>query len=306
MKNIAKGLEADGILTGGKHAKWHQSTVKNILVNEKYMGDALLQKTITTDFMEKTRIKNDGSLPQYYVKDNHEAIIPKDIYTQVQEEMARRTNIYSGKDEKKKRIYSSRYALSSICTCTRCGDIYRRFHWNNRGKESYVWRCCTRSEKGPKACDAPTVYETELQMATVKAINLVTRCQSSMMDILKENIRRVLEEDGTDEKMEAINELLSQKQKELVKMAQAKKDYTALADEVDSLREQKQAIWVEKAQNEGLKKRIKEMEVFLSSQSKELTEYDETMVRLYIERIRIYDDRFEVTFKAGITVDVQR
>lgn len=306
MKNIAKGLEADGILTGGKHAKWHQSTVKNILVNEKYMGDALLQKTITTDFMEKTRIKNDGSLPQYYVKDNHEAIIPKDIYTQVQEEMARRTNIYSGKDEKKKRIYSSRYALSSICTCTRCGDIYRRFHWNNRGKESYVWRCCTRSEKGPKACDAPTVYETELQMATVKAINLVTRCQSSMMDILKENIRRVLEEDGTDEKMEAINELLSQKQKELVKMAQAKKDYTALADEVDSLREQKQAIWVEKAQNEGLKKRIKEMEVFLSSQSKELTEYDETMVRLYIESIRIYDDRFEVTFKAGITVDVQR
>lgn len=143
-------------------------------------------------------------------------------------------------------------------------------------------------------------------MATVKAINLVTRCQSSMMDILKENIRRVLEEDGTDEKMEAINELLSQKQKELVKMAQAKKDYTALADEVDSLREQKQAIWVEKAQNEGFKKRIKEMETFLSSQSKELTEYDETMVRLYIERIRIYDDRFEVTFKAGITVDVQR
>ena len=306
MRDIAEGLEADGILTGGKHAKWYQSTVKNILVNEKYMGDALLQKTITTDFMEKTRIKNDGSLPQYYVKDNHEAIIPKDIYTQVQEEMARRTNIYSGEDKKRKRIYSSRYALSSICTCTRCGDIYRRFHWNNRGKESYVWRCCTRSEKGPKACDAPTVYEPELQMATVKAINLVTRCQSSMMDILKENIRRVLEEDGTDEKMEAINELLSQKQKELVKMAQAKKDYTALADEVDSLRDQKQAIWVEKAQNEGFKKRIKEMETFLSSQSKELTEYDETMVRLYIERIRIYDDRFEVTFKAGITVDVQR
>lgn len=53
MRDIAEGLEADGILTGGKHAKWHQSTVKNILVNEKYMGDALLQKTITTDFMER-------------------------------------------------------------------------------------------------------------------------------------------------------------------------------------------------------------------------------------------------------------
>ena len=89
-------------------------------------------------------------------------------------------------------------------------------------------------------------------------------------------------------------------------MAQAKKDYSSLADEVDALREQRQSVLVEKARIEGRKKRINEMETFLSSQSVELTEYDEKMVRLYIERITIYDDKFTVYFKAGIEIDIQR
>ena len=72
FRNIAEGLERDKIKTGGKKYKWHLSTVQGILRNEKYIGDALLQKTITTDFIEKTRIKNDGSVPQYYVKDSQD------------------------------------------------------------------------------------------------------------------------------------------------------------------------------------------------------------------------------------------
>ncbi len=79
-----------------------------------------MQKTITTDFIEKIRIKNDGSVPQYYVKDSQEAIIPRDIFVQVKEEMVRRANMTSGIEGKKKRIYSSKYALSSICTYSRC------------------------------------------------------------------------------------------------------------------------------------------------------------------------------------------
>lgn len=131
FRNIAEGLERDKIKTGGKKYKWHLSTVQGILRNEKYIGDALLQKTITTDFIEKVRIKNDGTVPQYYVKGSQEAIIKKEVYTAVQEEMVRRANLTSGIEGKKKRIYSSKYALSSICTCTKCGDIYRRIAWNN-------------------------------------------------------------------------------------------------------------------------------------------------------------------------------
>ena len=306
LRDIAEGLELDGIKTGGKKSRWHLSTIHGILRNEKYIGDALLQKTITTDFIEKTRIKNDGSLPQYYVKDSQEAIIPKDIFTQVQEEMVRRANMFSGEDGSKRRVYSSKYALSSICTCSRCGDIYRRIAWNNRGKRSVVWRCCTRVEHGPNACDAPTISESELQMATVKAINTVLKCSDSMQDILKENIEKVLREDQTDGKLEKLNAILDAKQHELAQLAKKNEDYSTLADEIDELREQKQEILVEKAQTEGYKTRIQELGDLLKKECTELTEYDEKMVRLYIERITIYDDKFTVTFKAGIDIDIQR
>ena len=199
FRDIAEGLERDRIKTGGKRYKWHLSTVQGILRNEKYMGDALLQKTITKDFIEKTRIKNDGTVPQYYVKDSQEAIIPRDVYMQVQEEMVRRANMTSGIEGKKKRVYSSKYALSSICTCTKCGDVYRRIAWNNRGKHSIVWRCCTRVEEGPDVCDASTIQEKVLQEATVKAINQLLQCSQSLLDILKENIEIALADDNTGE-----------------------------------------------------------------------------------------------------------
>lgn len=93
--------------------------------NEKYTGDALLQKTYTVDFLSKNRVKNNGIVPQYYVEGSHEAIIPRDLYMQVQEEMVRRANLHSGA-KRKNRVYSSRYELSSIVYCPMCGEIYLR------------------------------------------------------------------------------------------------------------------------------------------------------------------------------------
>lgn len=90
MDKIAAGLERDGILTGAGKTRWHTSTINKILRNEKYIGDALLQKTYTTDFLSKTRVKNNGIVPQYYVEGDHDAIIPRDIYMRVQEELVRR------------------------------------------------------------------------------------------------------------------------------------------------------------------------------------------------------------------------
>ncbi len=90
MLKIARGLEADAILNGAGNEKWHTSNINNILRNEKYIGDALLQKTYTVDFLTKKRVKNNGIVPQYYVEGNHEAIIPKDIFLRVQEELVRK------------------------------------------------------------------------------------------------------------------------------------------------------------------------------------------------------------------------
>ena len=171
LLQIGRGLEADGILTGAGKTKWRPEALRKILQNEKYIGDALLQKTYTVDFLNKKRVQNNGIVPQYYVENSHEPIIPRDLYMQVQEEMIRRANLHSGAS-RKKRVYSSKYALSSIVYCPKCGEIYRRIAWNNRGKHSTVWRCCTRVEHGPGKCDAPTIQESELQAAKPSILRL--------------------------------------------------------------------------------------------------------------------------------------
>lgn len=303
LKN-GRGLEAGGILTGVGKTKWRPETLKKILQNEKYIGDVLLQKTYTVDFLNKKRVQNKGIVLQYYVENSHEPIILRDLYMQMQEEMIRRANLHSG-DNRKKRVYSSKYALSSIVYCSKCGEIYRRIAWNNRGKHSTVWRCCTRVEHGPTACDAPTIQESDLQAAVVQAINLTLDNRENMMTTLQENVEAVLrQEDETSS--EGIEAKLLELQKELLKLANSRKDYNSVADEIDRLRELKQNALVESAEREGVKQRIRERREFLEQQSTEITEYDELLVRRLIEKVTVYDERFEVEFKSGAKVDVER
>lgn len=232
------------------------SNIRGILENEKYIGDALLQKTITTDFINKVRIKNDGTEPQCYVKDNHEPIIPKDIFIQVQEELLRRANMFSGEGKKKKRVYSSKYALSSLCVCSKCGDIYRRIIWNNRSERSVVWRCCARVEHGPKACVTSTIREEELQDAVVRAMSLVFKTSEKVHKKLIANIEEVIVGNNIN-KIEDINKEIALKQKELLIQVREKKDYTDIANEVDELKSEKHKMLVKKALDEDLKSRNK-------------------------------------------------
>lgn len=128
IDKIAKGLEADGILTGTGKTKWWPSTINKILCDEKYIGDALLQKTYTNDFLNKTRVKNNGIVPQYYVKGNHEAIIPKDIFLRVQEELVRRRVVKTSANSKQ-RSYSCNHCFAQIVICSECGEMFHRIHW---------------------------------------------------------------------------------------------------------------------------------------------------------------------------------
>lgn len=223
---------------------------------------------------------------------------------QVQEEMLRRSNLHSGTN-RKKRVYSSKYALSSIVCCSKCGEIYRRVAWNNHGKRSTVWRCVNRVEHGPDCCDAPTVKEEELQNAVVKAINVALGGKDDMIAALEENIAMVLAlEDDTS--MESIDAKLEELQQELLKRANAGQDYDDLADEIDSLREKKQEVMADNAEREGQKQRIAEMQQFLVGQTEQIEEYDENLVRRMVEKITVYEDKFTVEFKSGTSVDVER
>lgn len=300
---IARGLESDGILTAVDKAKWRPETLKKILQNEKYIGDALLQKTYTVDFLSKKRVKNNGIVPQYYVEHRHEPIIPRDLYMQVQEEMVRRASIRSGKGSKK-RVYSSKYALSSIVYCGQCGDIYRRVHWNNRGCRSIVWRCVNRLEEKGSDCTSPTINEEMLQTSVVKAINELLGNKEPFLQVLQDNIATVLNEEN-DNATDDIDGKLDELQQQLLKQAKFKTDYNEVADEIYRLRVLKQNALVENAEREGKRQRIDEMTTFLNEQSCELAEYDEQLVRRLIEKVTVFDDKFTVEFKSGVTVDAE-
>ena len=150
------------------------------------MGDALLQKTYTVDFLTKKRVANNGIVPQYYVENNHEAIIPREIYMKVQEEMVRRTNI-SEKDGKR-RVYSGKLALSSIVFCGECGEINCRVYWNNRGCKSIVWHCVSRLEGNGLGCLSPTVCEETLLEAINQAINDTLGNKAEFLEKMKYNV----------------------------------------------------------------------------------------------------------------------
>ncbi len=303
MLKIARGLEADGILNGAGRKKWHTSNINQILRNEKYIGDALLQKTYTVDFLTKQRVKNNGLVPQYYVENSHEAIIPREIFMQVQEELVRRRLIHKSPNGKN-RVFSSSHCLSNIVFCGCCGEFYRRIHWYNRGKKSIVWRCISRLENTGLFCDARTVPESQLEQVLVKAINRTLCDKDDFLAVLQKNIETVLSQ-GNDQVLADIDKRLKELQAELLKLATSNADYEKVGNEIYRLREEKQKLMVENVNRDELKNRIADMGTFLRKQPTALTEYDEPLVRRLIEKITVYEDKFTVEFKSGVTVDVK-
>lgn len=303
MLKIARGLEADGILNGAGREKWHTSNISTILRNEKYIGDALLQKTYTVDFLTKQRIKNNGLVPQYYVENSHEAIIPREIFMQVQEELVRRRIVHTSPNGKN-RVFSSSHCLSNIVFCGCCGEFYRRIHWYNRGKKSIVWRCISRLENTGLFCDARTVPESQIEQVLVTAINQTLGDRGSFLATLQRNIETVLSK-GNDRGLADIDKRLKELQTELLKLATSNADYEKVGNEIYRLRDEKQKLMVENVNRDELKNRITDMGVFLREQPTTIAEYDESLIRRLVEKVTVYKEKFTVEFKSGVTVDVE-
>ena len=300
---IGNGLTADRIRTAAGSAKWMASTLRKILRNEKYIGDALLQKTVTTDFLTKKRVENKGIVPQYYVEGSHPPIIPKDLYMRVQEEMVRRANLETGTG--KRRVYSGKYALSSIVYCAHCGDVFQRTHWNIRGRKEIVWRCVSRLHKKESEVDCParTVKEYELHAAVVEAVNKVYAGKDAFLTQLKENIRKVAGGDNSAPVTE-IDGKIAELEQEIIKRTKARQECDDLGQEVLKLRDERYHLQLEDAGREDIRRKAADIEAFLEGLDGRVEEYDESLVRRLIEKITVFDDRFKVEFKSGLSVDV--
>ena len=160
-------------------------------------------------------------------------------------------------------------------------------------------------EHGPKKCDAPTIQESDLQDAVVKAIQEVFGRKDVFLPVLEKNIREVLESES-GEQIAEIDRKLKELQQELLRRANGKKEYGNVADEIHKLREQRQDVLTQDAERDGRRQRIEEMRAFLREQANEPLVYDEQLVRRLLEKITVCEDRLMVEFKSGLEIDVER
>ncbi len=184
---IAGQLSADGILSPGKKDKWNAATVRRILENEKYKGDALLQKSYTVDFLTKKKKINEGEIPQYYVENNHEAIIESAVFEMVQREIEKRQPGHNR--------HSGVHIFSGRIKCGECGGWYGSKVWHSNSKyRRMVWQC-NQKFSGDQKCQTPHLDEDYIKKLFITAANKLLAEKDEIIDNF-ESIKDVLYDTG--------------------------------------------------------------------------------------------------------------
>ena len=204
LKTIAEKMQNEKKLSPTGKSKWSTTTIHSILSNEKYKGDAVINKTFTVDCLTKEVRKNNGERPKYYVENSHSAIIDAETFGRAQEEMARRTGKRKVKQvgtKTEQGKYSSKYALTEFLICGECRTPYRRGTWTSRGQKKIVWRCIKRLDYGKKYChNSPTIDEDVLHKTIMSAIQKLALQNVDILKSLKNNILIELENGAEDNK----------------------------------------------------------------------------------------------------------
>lgn len=281
------------------------------------MGDALINKTYTVDFLSKKVKTNNGERPKYYVENNHPAIVDRNTFNRVQEELARRAGkkkvkFVGTKTEQGK--YSSKYALTELLVCGECGTPYRRCTWTTRDKKKkIVWRCINRLDYGKKYCKhSPSIEESVLQNAIMDAILKMSKENAEVLKTLKSHIAMGLNADNINDNSIELQIRIAEIDAEWQKVINA----TTTENENDSDREFiMEKLLTEKIQ---LKKQLEEIETL--KMNKQLTmsrldeiystidllrnhpiTYDDQIVREILECVVVESkDKIKVAFKGGV------
>ena len=316
MSRIKKLLENKGILTSQGNKVWNESLIRSILKNEKYAGDALLQKTFTSDCITHKIVKNHGERPMYLVTDHHEPIIDRDTYNRVQQELARRSSKrkVSDKTITEQGKYSSKYALTELLICGKCGTPYRRTTWTSRGKKLIVWRCISRLEHGKRYCpDSPTIKEEQLHKAIIRAINNYYSCRDDIKRILKANISSVLECQGQEEILATEKRLkeIDQARTDLVGLIASggcdedtlDGDFAKLYAEEQDLNERLKMLKSQNQTSAETKQKLDKVTEMIEHEKFELETFDNVLVRKLIECVKVLSkNEILVIFKGGYEV----
>ena len=319
VDNISKMMQAEHYQIPGKNISFSKGMIMSMLANERYCGDAILQKSVTVDCIEKKRKKNTGEAPMYYVQNSHPAIIDRVTFNKVQEELARRRakTPASTKTTITSTGKYSRYALTDVLICGECGTRYRRVTWSRNGVKRIVWRCISRLDYGKKYCkDSPTIFEDKLKEAIVRAVNKFNdQDNATYKALMRATIGEALglnsdpeEVDMLERKIEALNNKMLALVHESVVSGEGieahESEFMSLSQEVELLKQRISAMQESAATDSGEQERLEQIQAIIAERENNRTEYDDSIVRQMIECIKVYPGgKLEIIFGGGYLVE---
>ncbi len=310
---IAAFLTKQRVPTPAGREKWQSSTVKSILTNEKYKGDALLQKTFTVDFLSKKAKLNEGEVPQYYVEKSHPAIVSPEVFDLAQYEMKRRA--------KKGRHTSAAGVFSDKLVCGECGAVYGSKVWHSTDAyRTVIWRCNEKYAVKGRPCPSPHLRDEEIQNAFVQAVNPVMERKDEILAALQEALATLTDTGGLEREMErlqaeqdAVSQQMSRMIRENAEIALDQAEYSArlqpLEERYEALKDAMTKTREDVSEQTGRRRRL---EAFMGELREHdlLSAFDERVFLGTVEQITVFkgtgkgEKRLVFRFKDGTEATV--
>lgn len=318
---IAETLQGENIEIPGKHFSFTKNMITNVLRNEKYCGDCILQKTITVDCISKTRKVNEGEAPMYMVENSHPAIVSRETFNRAQEELSRR-KVIAPKSAKNTITASGKYskfALTEVLKCAECGSRYRRCTWTSHGQRRIVWRCINRLDNGKKYCtDSTTVPETALHEAIVRALNRFNEeNEATYLTLMKATIGDAIGLNGGSDEIDLLTRRIDALNKRMLTMVNEaiengddvesnEDEFKSISEQIEQLKRRISAIQESQIADGSLQERLDKIQELIEQRNNNRNCYDDSIVRQMVECIQVHKDgKLSVIFGGGYTVEEQ-
>ncbi len=308
LHGICKRLEREGHKTGSGNSTWHISSIRIILTNVKYKGDALLQRYYVADFLTKKPVLNRGEVPQYYVEHNHEAIIQADIFDLVQKELEIR------KKQRQTLIRTSPTSniFSGRIRCGHCSGFFGRKIWHSNSKyRKAVWRCIRKYDDKQHICTAPHLYEDEIKSIFINAVNKLITNKEAIIQDFEAMGDVVFDTSQEEDKLEHVNrdrvEIVKLMEQLAAQNASRVMDQKAYQNQFEDLSARyakinETATALEEAIQDKKCRKTK-TRLFLKTLSKQdsvITDFSETLWNSLLDHITVYSkEDVRVTFRNG-------
>ena len=301
---ISRQLQSEHIVIPSKKFSFGKNMVMNILKNEKYCGDCILQKTVTVDCISKTRKKNEGEAPMYIVENSHPAIISREIFNRAQEELSKR-KARSPQSQKTAITASgkySKYALTDVLICAECGSRYKRVTWTSLGQKRIVWRCVNRLDNGKKYCQhSPTLSESALQEAIVRALNKFNdEDTSTYLTLMKATIGEAIGANGGSDEIDLLERRIDALNSRMLKMVNDSVEkgtdmeenedvFKAISEQIAQLNRRIEAIRKNEGSDEDRKDRMRLIQATIDQRNAHRGTYNDAIVRQMVECVKVHE-----------------